>query len=581
MAMDQQLLVAARTGNLKLIKELVDAEANILDATTPQGNTALHMAARFGHKDLVYEIMNWRPSLVLSTNLKGETPVHVAAKAGQFDIVQFFKGTVENLASIRDNNGNTPLHCAVRNNHKYVLWLLVDGDQESLGLVNNAGESPLFIAIDLRLTAVADSIIFANPSTLEHTGDSDQTPLHRAVIRRDLAIIDKMLDVKRELIIKQDVRGRNPLHYAVALGDYEMVKKLLEWDISAAYQADNNQQIPLHLAAKNGQANLLKLLLNPCPDTIEVVDNEQRNILHLSAKNGYINVVSYVLDLPEAEDLVNASDVAGNTPLHLAAMNFHSNVAYFLSRNSKVDIRVINLNHETALDVVYSTDDCGMELQKHLTLKTLKSSYTTRAGDLLQDGGFIDMEVERSNKIGQRSREMSTTLLLMATLIATFTFTAAFTIPGGFRNNDPDEGMAALISRSAFKAFVISDSVAFTSSMTAAVLVFWSSSCQVSESLFMDTLPFSIGLTWIALVAMALAFVTGLFVVLSKTLWLAILVCVIGCSSPAILYLFAPLFLLVFDRLSSSPTSLARRRNILEDNPFLFIFRLSKMIYRN
>lgn len=71
----------------------------------------------------------------------------------------------------------------------------------------------------------------------------------------------------------------------------------------------------------------------------------------------------------------------------------------------------------------------------------------------------------------------------------------------------------------------------------------------------------------------------GLFVVLSKTLWLAILVCVISCASPAILYLFASLFLLVFDCLYSSLASLSCWSNILEDNPFLFIFRLAKTMY--
>lgn len=170
---------------------------------------------------------------------------------------------------------------------------------------------------------------------------------------------------------------------------------------------------------------------------------------------------------------------------------------------------------------------------------------------------------------------MAQIISVMATLIATFTFTAAFTIPGGFKNEGPDEGMAVLIKKTAFKAFVITDTIAMTSSMTAAVVVFWSSSRRNSES-FMDTLPFAIGLTWIALVAMALAFVTGLFVVLSKTLWLGIVVCVIGCAAPAILYIFAPLFLLVFDRLSSAR---ARRRNIVEENPFLFVFRLAKMVY--
>lgn len=182
-AMDQQFLMAARTGNLSLIKQLVDAETNILNATTPQGNTA---AARFGHKDLVEQIINWHPNLIHKTNLNGETPFHVAAKAGQFDVILLFKAIVEDIARVRDKHGDTPLHCAVRNNHKLVIWLLVDGDQEALRLVNNAGESPLVVTIDLGLTSVAHSIIFGNPSTLDHRGNNGQTPLHRAVLNRDL-----------------------------------------------------------------------------------------------------------------------------------------------------------------------------------------------------------------------------------------------------------------------------------------------------------------------------------------------------------------------------------------------------------
>ncbi|TYH06913.1 hypothetical protein ES288_A08G190800v1 [Gossypium darwinii] len=579
--MDQRLLKAARSGDINVIKQLSDAEGSILSGTTPQGNTALHMAARFGHENLVQEIMKRQPSLVLKSNLKGETPVHVAARGGHWRIVLLFRDSGSNgvyIARVRDNYGNTPLHCAVRNDHYLVVWRLADKDRESLLLVNHSGESPLSIAIDLKLAVTAEAIIGLNRSTLEYRGPNGQTPLHCAVIRRDLHIMRKIHIRKPKLIKMQDEKQRTPLHYAAALGEYEIIKLLLEWDISAAYQGDDNQQIPLHLAAENGQVNLLKILLDPCPDTIELMDNEQQNILHFAAKNGNIDAVSFILKLPEMEDLVNAADMNGNTPLHLAAKNFHSSIVYILTRNSKVDIRAINKSNETALAVVQSSDDHGMELQKHLTLKALKRSYAKRAvnpKDVVDNVQFSYDEVEKvGERGGKKSREMAQIISVMATLIATFTFTAAFTIPGGFISDGPDEGMAILIKKSAFKAFVITDTIAMTSSMTAAVLVFWSSSRRSSES-FMDSLPFAIGLTWIALVAMALAFVTGLFVVLSKNLWLGIVVCVIGCAAPAMLYIFAPLFLLVFDRLSSAR---ARRRNIVEDNPFLFVFRLAKMI---
>ncbi|KAL3742742.1 hypothetical protein ACJRO7_018111 [Eucalyptus globulus] len=44
---------------------------------------------------------------------------------------------------------------------------------------------------------------------------------------------------------------------------------------------------------------------------------------------------------------------------------------------------------------------------------------------------------------------------LMATLIATVTFAATFTMPGGYNNDGPNRGMAILADRAAFKAFFV------------------------------------------------------------------------------------------------------------------------------
>ncbi|OMP03356.1 hypothetical protein COLO4_10465 [Corchorus olitorius] len=580
--MNPEFLRAARSRDVQKIKDIIAiGKTSIAYETTHHGNTALHMAARFGLLDLAQELIAKHPSLVLKSNLKGETPVHIAARAGNTAIVYLFIKSVRgfdsvHIARIKDRFGNTPLHFAVKNQHYKVVKAFADKDPESLVLLNDDGESPLFIAVDLKLSILAAKIIDLNNSTLDYRGHNRQTLLHCAAIRHELGTMNIILEKKPQLTKVQDDKERTPLHYAASLGEIKMVKLLLGYDTSAAYLQDADQKIPLHSAAENGQEAVLKALIDSCPDTVEFIDKKQQNILHLAAMNGNLEAVSYILKLPEMEDLVNSPDVDGNIPLHLAAINYHSSVVRLLSKNPSVEIRTVNNSNRTALAIVQSSHDRGMELQKHLTLKALKNSYKRRAinlADVSENAEFSE-EIDKDSK----SRAMAQTISVMATLIATFTFTAAFTLPGGLKSDLPDEGTALLITRAAFQAFVISDTIAMTTSITAAVIVFWSSSRRDNES-FMDTLPFAIGLTWISLIAMALAFVTGLFVVLRNMLWLAIVVCAIGCAAPFFLYIFAPMFLLAFEKLSTSRASVGRRRNIVEDNPFLFIFRLVKMLF--
>ena len=63
--------------------------------------------------------------------------------------------------------------------------------------------------------------------------------------------------------------------------------------------------------------------------------------------------------------------------MHLAARNFHSDVVHLLSRNSIVEIKTLNNEKKSALALVISTDDGGMELQKVLNCDAyhLKVNY--------------------------------------------------------------------------------------------------------------------------------------------------------------------------------------------------------------
>lgn len=111
-------------------------------------------------------------------------------------------------------------------------------------------------------------------------------------------------------------------------------------------------------------------------------------------------------------------------------------------------------------------------------------------------------------------RDMGQTLLVVATLITTVTFTAAFTMPGGYDNDvGPHRGVALLESNKHFRWFIISDTIAMTCSINAACLLF-GGAVNGNESVYIYYLTGAGALTYIALQSTAIAFTTGITAVL-------------------------------------------------------------------
>ena len=126
--------------------------------------------------------------------------------------------------------------------------------------------------------------------------------------------------------------------------------------------------------------------------------------------------------------------------------------------------------------------------------------------------------------------------LVVAALIATVTFAAAFTLPGGYKN---DRGTAILAKKAVFIVFVISDAMSMVLSILAVFIHFLISLIHgfemvkdkvidedTTEILFVVATLF----TMIGMGTMIIAFVTGTYAVLEPSLELAISTCLIGLS---------------------------------------------------
>jgi len=121
------------------------------------------------------------------------------------------------------------------------------------------------------------------------------------------------------------------------------------------------------------------------------------------------------------------------------------------------------------------------------------------------------------------------TSVLVAALVATVTFAAAFTMPGGYKN---EQGTAVLLKNAAFVVFVISDAIAMVLSISALFMHFYWALLgvrgQVEEDIKGNFSDWTSTLTAWAIPAMVIAFITGSYAVLAPSLWLAITICFIG-----------------------------------------------------
>lgn len=135
----------------------------------------------------------------------------------------------------------------------------------------------------------------------------------------------------------------------------------------------------------------------------------------------------------------------------------------------------------------------------------------------------------RLRNLGSSAGEMRTTLSVVAALLATLTFAAAYTVPGGF---DQNSGEIILVKKKSFIVFILADTYAMCCAMFVLFCLIWSMVCDEDESqLLIDR---SVLVLVQSFYGTLVAFMTGVYTVMHhKSLFAAILICVM-CSLVAI-----------------------------------------------
>ncbi|KAM7515711.1 hypothetical protein LguiA_005294 [Lonicera macranthoides] len=282
----------------------------------------------------------------------------------------------------------------------------------------------------------------------------NETPLHVAALKGHVDFARAILEEKPDLVTELDSRGRSPLHLASANGHVEMVKFLVTVDPNVCFTEDEDGWTPFHLAAKKGQVEVVKELVQARPEVMMYPLNPVKAI---SIIHSYVicNGLEALKHLVEADhNVLNYQDGDGNTILHkVTALKQTEVLEYAVSTSTELKINMVNANGFTALDVIEQMPKDFKTMQIHdLLLKagakrggelSAMEHDTNQLGPIgVDEFDEISMPVSvtasqhKIKKIKKMLRRKQDMLLMATTVIATMSYQAGLSPPGGVWGDD-------------------------------------------------------------------------------------------------------------------------------------------------
>jgi len=270
---------AVETGDLEAVARLLKADPKLVEAKTPDGETALHQAARCRRGEEaalpIVRLLLENGAALDARNAAGQTPLLYYAYAGLGRVVELL---LDKGASFcyQDSQGRSPLHYAAREGRPAVVEILVkQGADASL------------------------------------KDDQGRTPLDYAVLRNHAAVVETLMK-----LVGYDIKGPEGsalLHAAASHGNEDLVTRLLEKGADPAKPSPGGESLLLSYLRGGLVTRALDLIAKGADANGK--DAAGKPALHLAVEKGLDEAAKALLD--KGAD-PNAADRNGVTALEIA-----------------------------------------------------------------------------------------------------------------------------------------------------------------------------------------------------------------------------------------------------------------------
>ncbi|XP_051153030.1 ankyrin repeat-containing protein At5g02620 [Andrographis paniculata] len=241
------LFVAAEYGYYELVRDLIkqyDLAAAGIKAKN--GFDALHIAAKQGDLEVVKALLDAHPELLMTVDTANTTALHTAAMQGRIDVVEYFLGIESSLANIARSNGKTALHSAARNGHVAVVAALLSKARGLTTRTDKKGQTALHMAVKGQNLDVVEALIGADPSTVSMVDTKGNTPLHIATRKGRAPIVERLLSRKETETGAVNRSNETAVDTAEKMGHVGIAAVLREWGVVSArmINPESSENIP-------------------------------------------------------------------------------------------------------------------------------------------------------------------------------------------------------------------------------------------------------------------------------------------------------------------------------------------------
>ncbi|KAK7313081.1 hypothetical protein VNO77_37467 [Canavalia gladiata] len=287
------------------------------------------------------------------------------------------------------------------------------------------------------------SIIEEDPHVLEHLDliPFVETPLHIAASYGHLQFATEIMRLKPSFGWKLNKQGYSPIHLAMQKGQKTMALRFVDINKDLVRVKGREGLTPLHLATQFGEIDLLANFLLACPDSIEDVTIRSETPLHIAVRYQQFDTLQVLIGWLKRtrqkaatqleQTILNWKDEAGNTILHISALNNDSKALKLLIK-TKMDLNAKNLLNSTALDIAPSPEIQNILLKAKAKRSSSVTDAPTLADKLRSNIRLMDKIVISILRIRMDiTEEQRNAFLVVAALVATATFQSALSPPGG------------------------------------------------------------------------------------------------------------------------------------------------------